>query len=146
MKRLIVLSLLVLSLVSCKNDKESTEEPVVIEKTTEAALPEGEQLFRGEFMYFGDGAVLSTRSETYAVEINDLTLEMDKAAKALQKTEYDMVNVVVHGKLKTNPRYVETNGDAWEQMVTITKIIEVYPAISANVIKTGKSLDIKEVK
>jgi hypothetical protein len=56
-----------------------------------------------------------------------------------------MVNVVIHGTVKPNPIKAEI-GEGWDKMVTITKIIEVTPATSADVIKTGKTLDIKEVK
>jgi hypothetical protein len=66
-------------------------------------------------------------------------------AKALKKTEFDMVHVVIHGSLSTNP-LKEKLGEGWDQMVTVTKIIEVSPATSANVITTGKTIDIKDVK
>ncbi|WP_405370174.1 MULTISPECIES: component of SufBCD complex [unclassified Nonlabens] len=145
MKRLIVFSFLVLSIASCKNESQSTEETVVTKEVTENALPEGEQLYRGEFIYLKDAAVLTTRNEIYAVEINDKMHELNEVAKALKKTEFDMVNVVIHGTIQPNPVKAEI-GEGWDQMVSITKIIEVTPATSANVIKTGKTLDIKEVK
>lgn len=146
MKRLFVLSLLVLSIVSCKDQNKSTdEEPVVIQEKKEEILEEGQQLFRGEFIYLSDAAVLTTKSEIYAVKIDEKMHELNEVAKALKQTDYDMVNVVIHGSLSPNPVKAEL-GEGWDQMVSITKIIEVTPATSANVIKTGKSLDIKEVK
>jgi hypothetical protein len=146
MKRLIVLTLLVISFISCKDDnKSSEEEAVVIQEKKEEVLVEGQQLFKGEFIYLTDAAVLTTKSEIYAVNIDEKMHELNEVAKALKQTDYDMVNVVIHGNLKPNP-IKEELGEGWDQMVTITKIIEVTPATSANVIKTGKSLDIKEVK
>jgi hypothetical protein len=145
MKRLIVLIFLALAMVSCKNDKESTEETAVIKKMKKEVLPEGQLLFRGEFIYLSDAAVLTTKNEIYAVKIDGKMQELDEVAKALKQTEFDMVNVVIHGSLSSNPLKEEL-GEGWDKMVTITKIIEVSPATSANVITTGKTLDIKDVK
>ena len=145
MNRWIVLSILVLSMVSCKNDKNSTDEVVEVQKMEPVTLPEGQQIFRGEFIFLEDAAVLTPSKEIYAVQIDEKMQELNEVAKALQQTEFDMVNVVIHGSVKTNPMRIAT-GEGWEQMVTITKIIEVTQATSANVISAGKKLDIKEVK
>lgn len=145
MKRLIVFSFLVLSVASCKNESQSNRETLVTKEVEEEALPKGEQIYKGEFIYLSDAAVLTTRNEIYAVEINDKMHELNEVATALKKTEFDMVNVVIHGTIQPNPLKSEL-GEGWDQMVSITKIIEVTPATSANVIKTGKTLDIKEVK
>ncbi|WP_298954752.1 component of SufBCD complex [uncultured Nonlabens sp.] len=145
MKRLIVFSFLVLSVASCKNESQSNRETLVTKEVKEEALPKGEQIYKGEFIYLSDAAVLTTRNEIYAVEINDKMHELNEVATALKKTEFDMVNVVIHGTIQPNPLKSEL-GEGWDQMVSITKIIEVTPATSANVIKTGKTLDIKEVK
>jgi methyl coenzyme M reductase subunit D len=145
MNRLFILSFLVLSVVSCKNDKESTEETPVVKKMTTEVLPEGQQVYRGEFIFIKDAAVLTTGNEIYAIAIDDKMRELDQVAKALKKTEFDMVNVVIHGTVKPNPIKAEI-GEGWDEMVTITKIIEVTPATSADIIKTGKTLDIKDVK
>jgi uncharacterized lipoprotein NlpE involved in copper resistance len=140
MKSIVTALLLVMILVSCKNDSKDTATDAdvpVIEKTQEIPLAAGEERFRGDFIYSGDAAVLTTRDEIYAVAIDEKMHELDAASTALKKTEYDMVTVVVHGIKKPNPMRVET-GDGWEHMVTITKIIELAPASSMNVIKTGK--------
>jgi methyl coenzyme M reductase subunit D len=145
MKRLIVLSFLALAMVSCKNNKESKEGADVIKKMQEEVLPEGQQLFRGEFIFIEDAAVLTARNDIYAVEIDHKMHELNKVAEALKKTEFDMVNVVIHGTVKPNPIKAEI-GEGWDEMITITKIIEVTPATNADIIKTGKTLDIKDVK
>lgn len=137
-----MLSILILSVLSCKNNNKSADEVVDVQ---EEVLPDGQQLYRGEFIFLKDAAVLTARNEIYAVEIDDKMYELDKVAQALKQTEFDMVNVVIHGTVKPNPLKV-TTGEGWEQMITIKKIIEVTPAKSANVINAGKSLDIKEVK
>jgi hypothetical protein len=145
MKRFIVISFLALTIFSCKNDKESKEENAIINKIKEDVLPEGQQLLRGEFIYLSDAAVLTTRNEIYAVQIDKKMHELNEVAKALKKTEFDMVHVVIHGSLSTNP-LKEKLGEGWDQMVTVTKIIEVSPATSANLITTGRTIDIKDVK
>ncbi|WP_213524247.1 component of SufBCD complex [Nonlabens sp.] len=145
MKRLFILSFLVLSVVSCKNDKEATPDTPIVQKATPEVLPEGQQVYRGEFIFLTDAAVLTTKNEIYAVAIDDKMKELDKAAQALKKTEFDMVNVVIHATVKPNPIKAEL-GEGWDEMLTITKIIEVTPATSADMFKTGKTLDIKEVK
>jgi methyl coenzyme M reductase subunit D len=141
-KRLFILSLLLVIVSSCKNNNNSVDETVEIQ---EEILPDGQQVYRGEFIFLKDAAVLTTSKEIFAVEMDDKMHELDKVAQALKKTEFDMVNVIIHGTVQPNPMKVKT-GEGWEQMISIKKIIEVTPAKSANVINVGKSLDIKEVK
>jgi hypothetical protein len=126
-------------LVSCKNESKTvatTLEIPVVEKAQEIPLAQGEERFKGDFIYSADAAVLTTAKEIYAVELNDKMHELDAAANALKNTEYDMVHVVVHGIKRPNPLKVAT-GEGWEHCITITKIIELAPASSMNVIKTG---------
>jgi hypothetical protein len=137
--RSLFIPLVFLLITSCKNDKQTTvadTEAPAIEKAQTIPLEEGEERFKGDFIFSADAAVLTTRNEIYAVALNDKMYELDKAAKALKETQYDMVNVVVHGIKKPNPLRLET-GEGWEHMITITKIIELAPASSINVIKTG---------
>jgi hypothetical protein len=145
MNRFIVIVFSTLFIISCKNDKESKKETAVINKIKEEVLPKGQKLLRGEFIYLSDAAVLTTSSDIYAVKIDKKMHELDEVARALKQTEFDMVNVTIHGSISANP-LKEKLGEGWDQMVTITKIIEVSPATSANVITTGRTLDIKDVK
>lgn len=80
--------------------------------------------FTGDYIHFDQMAVLSTNKEIYAVKINDKALELDKKADGFKKSAFDMVKVTVTGKLIPNP-LKKANGDGWEEMLIIDKIVEV---------------------
>ncbi len=139
--------MMALSLLSCKQEEKEETTAIDTEKTPslEEQVPEGQEVFRGEFIYLADAAVLTTRNDIYAVKIDEKMHELNKVAEALKKTEFDMVNVVVFGTLGPNPMK-EESGEGWDQMLTVKKVIEVTPAKNNNVIQSGSSIDIKDVK
>jgi len=93
-----------------------------------------ETLYKGEYVHIGDAAVLSTDDEIYAVKIDDNAAQLDAKAEEFMRTPYDMVQVIVTGKLMPNPRKQET-GEGWDQMIVIDKIIEVRKSSSSAVMK-----------
>ncbi|GAK74883.1 hypothetical protein JCM19296_461 [Nonlabens ulvanivorans] len=94
---------------------------------------EDENTYKGEFILLEDAAVLTSKNEIYAVRIDDKLKQLHELALPLQKTKFDMVNVILKGELVPNPLLLET-GEGWEQMLIIKEIIEVTPATSAAVV------------
>ncbi|PQJ31585.1 component of SufBCD complex [Nonlabens arenilitoris] len=132
MKRLIVLCFIAIATIACKK-QENPVEDVVAPRTSSATFVEDENTFKGEFILLDDAAVLTSKNDIYAVRIDDKLKELHELALPLQKTKFDMVNVIVKGELTPNPLLLET-GEGWEQMLIIKEIIEVTPATSAAVV------------
>ncbi|GAK88317.1 hypothetical protein JCM19297_2830 [Nonlabens ulvanivorans] len=131
MKRLLVLCFIVISTVACKNQESPVD--VVTTEDISPSFVEDENTYKGEFILLDDAAVLTSKNEIYAVRIDEKLKQLHELALPLQKTKFDMVNVILKGELVPNPLLVET-GEGWEQMLIIKEIIEVTPATSAAVV------------
>jgi len=90
--------------------------------------------YKGEYIHLGEAAVLTTPDEIYAIQIDDKVKELDEQSKEFKRTPYDMVQVVLTGELKPNPKKAET-GEGWDQMLVIEKIIEVRKAKTSTVMQ-----------
>lgn len=105
----IILPLLFIIAFSCKN--ENSQEI---------------QTLSGEFLYVADGAVLQTKSEVYAVAINELTEELANESRTFQTDEFDMTSVTVKGIITPN------NEEGWKNLLKITEIISVKKSDTKN--------------
>lgn len=130
MKRFLVLCLIAITTIACKNQENPSD---VVEAASTTAVAEDKNTFKGEFIYLADAAVLTTKNEIYAVRIDDKMHELNDLATPLKKTTFDMVNVIIKGEVVPNPLKVET-GEGWEEMIIIKEIMEVTPATSAAVV------------
>ncbi|WP_438961792.1 component of SufBCD complex [Nonlabens sp.] len=130
MKRFLVLCLIAITTIACKNQEKPSGE---VEPVSTVEVVEDKNTFKGEFIYLSDAAVLTTKNEIYAVRIDDKMHELNDLATPLKKTTFDMVNVVIKGEVVPNPLKLET-GEGWEEMIIIKEIKEVTPASSAAVV------------
>ncbi|GGX19995.1 hypothetical protein [Aquimarina muelleri] len=121
MKKLFILIVLSLIVISCKSESKSGES----------------DLIRGEFIFIDDAAVIKGTDFIYGVVINDLTHELAKKIEPLQREEYDMVPVVIKGIVKPNPE------EGWEEIVEIKEIIGVSAPTSELPTKIKSSDQIK---
>jgi|GEM_PF-1246294 len=128
MRHLFSFILIAVVFISCKNQDTSTDNtvPEIVEKKQPISI-DNKTTFKGEFIYAVDAAVLTTKSDMYAVRIDDKMHELQELAQPLKRSEYDMVNVILKGKLVPNPLKVET-GEGWDQMLIIEDILEITPA------------------
>lgn len=127
MKRILILCLIAITIIACKNQDKPVDVEVAAPTTT---VDQDKDIYKGEFIYMADAAVLTTRNEIYAVKIDEKMHELNEFAVPLKKTDFDMVNVVIKGEIVPNPFFVET-GEGWKKMMIIKDIIEVTPAVSA---------------
>jgi len=121
------------TLLACKNKEVKTDE-------TDAVLEEvsNNDVIEGEFIYIADGAVLKGPNFIYAVALDDKTKELADKVAPVKNDDLDMVLVKVKGTLGPNPLFEET-GEGWEQMLTITEIVEVGTAPVEADVKIGKN-------
>ncbi|MFT7071630.1 hypothetical protein [Patiriisocius sp. Uisw_017] len=130
MKKIVFSVLSILVLVGCKNETSKTENDSVDTKI--AASDSGiVVVYRGEFIYTDEAAVLMGKDFIYGVTINDKAKELGEKVAPIKTEENDMVPVVVSGTLIDKPAGKET----WDKFITITNIIEVS--------KTPSKADIK---
>lgn len=111
-------------MVSCKNeskDSEATEEKAVeAVEVQNSTNKNGEFTLRGEFIYTDEAAVLKGNDFIYGVQLDEKAKELAEKVKPLKREDYDMVPVVLKGKVKNNP-----NKDGWEKIVEIKEILKV---------------------
>ena len=138
MKKAVFIILTLTAFVSCKNDtksnqKEETTSSGDSEKT--AKQSDGLTLLKGEFVYYGDAAVLQTHAEIYGVLVTDKMLELNKLAEKYKTEPTDMVQVEIRGKI-TNQK---DDKILWENKVEIVEILNVQSASKEynNVVKLG---------
>ena len=111
-------------MVSSKNeskDSEATEEKAVETVELQNAInKKGEFTLRGEFIYTDEAAVLKGNDFIYGVQLDEKAKELAEKVKPLKREDYDMVPVILKGKVKNNP-----DKDGWEKIVEIKEIIKV---------------------
>jgi len=137
MKKIILITLVLTALTSCKNDTKSENTEIISVDSEErtAKQSDGLTLLKGEFVYFDGAAVLQTHSEIYGVLITDKLEALNKEAKQYKTEPTDMVQVEVRGKI-TNQK---DDKILWENKVEIVEILTVKPTSREDndVIKLG---------
>jgi len=137
MKKIILITLVLTALTSCKNDTKSENTEIISVDSEErtAKQSDGLTLLKGEFVYFDGAAVLQTHSEIYGVLITDKLDALNKEAKQYKTEPTDMVQVEVRGKI-TNQK---DDKILWENKVEIVEILTVKPTSREDndVIKLG---------
>ncbi|UZO81801.1 hypothetical protein NBT05_04875 [Aquimarina sp. ERC-38] len=107
MKKSVILLFVSFLILSCKNDKKGGADD------TEATL------IRGEFILINDAGVIKGEDFIYGVVLNEKAHELNEKIKPMQREEYDMVPVVINGKIKDNTE------EGWPEVVEITEILGV---------------------
>ena len=137
MKKTILLALMLLAFISCKNESKTSTETISVdglEKTRKQS--DGLTLLKGDFIYYADAAVLQTHKEVYGVIIDKKMHELDKQVQQYKNEITDMVPVEIRGKIIQKPE----NEEGWPFRVEIKEILSVSkPKPQDNeVIKVGK--------
>ncbi|EGV42114.1 hypothetical protein BZARG_470 [Bizionia argentinensis JUB59] len=127
MRKLILILFITLGFTSCKNDSK-TDETIQEIESSELDGPDrtkkqsdGLTLLQGEFVYYGDAAVLQTNREIYGVVLDDKVTELNKMAKAYKKEATDYTTVSIRGKVISKPE----NEEGWPFRIEIKEILSV---------------------
>jgi hypothetical protein len=106
MKKMLLLLVITISVVACKNETAKTS---------------NDPQFEGEFIFVADGAVLKGDRFIYGVTIDEMSEELKERVAPIKNDDYDMVAVVVKGVLKNKAEGTE----GWDEVLTITEIVSV---------------------
>ena len=117
MKNIFLLLVLTLSVISCKNSEEKNENATASDSETASEV----KMYRGEFLYIADAAVLKGDDYIYGVTLDAMTEELATRVKAVKKNDFDMVPVIVNGIVKNK----EGDAEGWDEIITITEILHV---------------------
>lgn len=128
MKKVILVLFSIALLLSCKKETNS-------QSSQETASEEKFQLIQGDFIYYGDAAVLQTNKEIYGVVVNEKMHELDALVKKHKKEVTDMVPVQIRGEVTSKPQGEE----GWKLNIDIKEILSVLePKQNTNdIIKIG---------
>jgi len=107
MKKIVFLITLSIITFSCKN-------------TEEKSTSEGE-IYKGDFIYTADAAVLKGDKFIYGVTLDDMATKLANLVKPAKKSDFDMVPVAVKGIVSPKPEGEE----GWPEVLTITEIVVV---------------------
>lgn len=118
MRRILLLLVLSTFIFACNNTNKEKEAPEV-EVTAQDGIPV--QTYEGEFIYTPEASVFKGHSFVYGVKVNDIAKDLAKRVEAVKKQEYDMVPVIIRGKVVPKPEGTE----GWDEIITITEIINV---------------------
>ena len=116
MKKILVLIALIIAVSACKESGEKEKDSKLL--TTENS---NLAVFKGEFIYVGDAAVLKGKDFIYGVTVDEKMKELAAKVTPIKKDDFDMVAVVVTGTLKDK----EANAEGWDQILTIVDIVQV---------------------
>lgn len=121
MKKLIAITLILTALVACKDE---TKKEVVVEEASEVNDDKiGAKQLQGEFIYYGDAAVLQTRNEVYGVVIDSMMHVLQEQVKSYKKEVTDMVPVVI----KAHVFAKEEDQEGWPYKVEVLEVVKVFP-------------------
>lgn len=116
MKKLIILTCVFLSFVSCKNEAEKTQNILKSQSQDDELIT-----MKGEFIYIDNAAVLKTNNDIYGVVVDDRMKELDKQVKPYKSANTDMVPVTVKVRKFAKP----DNEEGWPYRVEIKEVIKV---------------------
>ena len=117
MKKIILITLISIVCFSCKKDIATNQE-----KESKIELDSSEEkVYRGDFIFLEDAAVLKGDKFIYGVTIDDLSKQLADKVKVVKNSDFDMVPVAVKGNVSQKPEGQE----GWDEILTITEIVVV---------------------
>ena len=117
MKKMFLLIVLSIGIISCKNTEEKQTESVDVSVVVDESLDS----HRGDFLFMNDAAVLKGDTFIYGVTIDEMSKELAKQVESIKEDEFTMVPVFVKGFVKAKP----IGADGWDEILTITEILNV---------------------
>lgn len=124
MKKIILLFTLSIFVFACKNSEEKTVESNASETEEAPAKYLQNKMYKGEFIYMADAAVLKGDTYIFGVKMDEMAAKLGERVSSVKKEEFDMVPVIVKGTVAPK----EEGQEGWDQVLTITEILEVSSA------------------
>lgn len=121
MKKIVFFTLLSIITFSCKNNAEKSSEKVDESDTALEINISEDKIYRGDFIYLGDAAVLKGNKFIYGVTLDEMATELANKVKAIKESDFDMVPVAVKGIINSKPE----DQEGWDEIITITEIVLV---------------------
>jgi len=120
MRKSVIYFLILISFFACKNE---TKQEVNLEENRAKSYDQNDGFItlRGDFVYFGDAAVLQTPKEIYGVVIDENLQLLEQQVKPYKKEATDMVPVTVRVR-KFEKDSLE---EGWKYRVEIKEILKV---------------------
>ena len=125
MKKIVILFVLALTILSCKNETKTKEAASDAAPVVTGKLEDNSNLktIQGEFLFVDGAGVIMGKNFIYGVSINEQTEELIKQVSSKQRDKFDMVPVVIKGEINPKPE----GSDVWDEIVTIKEIVKVLP-------------------
>ncbi|UAB81794.1 hypothetical protein INR76_03280 [Marixanthomonas sp. SCSIO 43207] len=120
MKKIVLLLMISITIISCNDSKKNSETDTKEETSSVDQKPE---TYRGDFIFTNNAAVLNGQDFIYGVTIDEKTKELANRVSEVKKEEFDMVPVIVSGVVTENPK--AKTEEVWEQIITIKEILYV---------------------
>lgn len=139
MKKLIIIAIAAITIASCKDKQTNSELPV--DKNLVTTENSNLAVYKGEFIYTADAAVLKGKDFIYGVSIDDKMQELAKMVATVKKDTYDMVPVIVTGTLANK----KDGTEGWDQILTLVDIVQVSKKPAPADVKIGDST-VEEIK
>lgn len=115
-KSILVLLIIGFAFSSCGDDsRDEINDPLTTEVVEDSI-----KTIEGEFILLADDAVIKGSNFIYGVELDSLSRELAEQVEPLKADEFDMIPVVVKGKIIPNP-----GRDGWDEVVQIREILEL---------------------
>jgi hypothetical protein len=115
MKKIILITFLSIVSFSCKEEIKTSKE-----KESKVVLNSAEEnLYRGDFIFLKDAAVLKGDNFIYGVSIDELSKQLAERVKEVKVSDFDMVPVAVKGKISKK----QEGQEGWDEILTITEIV-----------------------
>jgi len=117
MKKIIVLLLLAVSIMACKDSEEKKEGNIDITAENSSQI----RILKGEFLYLDNAAVLKGTNFIYGVNLDEMAHKLADQVAPVKRDQYDMVLVSVKG---TVAKKLE-GAEGWDEILTIEEILSV---------------------
>jgi hypothetical protein len=117
MKKIILITLILIVSFSCKENTITKKEK---ESKTELNSSE-EKVYRGDFIFLEDAAVLKGDQFIYGVTIDEISKQLAVKVKTVKNSDFDMVPVAVKGNVSQK----QEGQEGWDEILTITEIVIV---------------------
>ena len=115
MRRTLWVLLLFISLLSCNQDKNKSDNS----KKAKEGINNSKRI-SGDFITVDTAAVIKSNSQIYGVILDSTGQVLNQRSKKVQKEQYEMIPVEVEAQVITNDKK-----NQWEKLLKISEIIYV---------------------